>query len=153
VSRITALAAVFSLFVVGVLVGGFAVHLYYAEQPRGGWDRGERFRSVRFVERLERDLSLTTEQRARIDEILQQARIESDRLHRELVPRVREHMERTRAEIRDVLTPEQQAKFDALRERYRERAEHFLLGRGARGHGPPRRGRPPGGGPPPPPDE
>lgn len=148
--RVTALAAVFSLFAVGVLVGGFAVHLYYAkDQPGRGdrVDRVDRFRAERFIERLERDLALTAEQRARIDEILQQARVESDELHRELVPRVRDQMQQTRVRIRDVLTPEQQEKFDALHERYRERAEHFLLGRGHRRHGPPRRGSPPDGEP------
>jgi len=145
--RITALAAVFSLFVVGVLVGGFAVHLYYAKEQRGRGDRGDRFHAERFIERLERELALTAEQRARIDEILQRARVESDELHREMVPRVRGHMQQTRAQIRGVLTPQQQEKFDALHERYRERAEHFLLGRGQRRHGPPRRAPPPDGEP------
>ena len=141
--RITALAAVFSLFVVGVLVGGLAVHLYYAEDQRGRGDRGERFRTERFIERLERDLALTPEQRTRIDEILQRARVESDELQHEMVPRVHEHMQQTRVEIRGVLTPEQQEKFDMLHDRYRRRAEHFLLGRGQRRRGPPRRGPPP----------
>ena len=151
-SRFTALASVFGLFVVGVLVGGFAVHLYYAkEQPQPGERRG-RFHAGRFIDRLQRDLELTVEQRARIDEILQQARVASDQLRREMVPRVRTRMEQTREQIRGVLTPEQQQKFDALHERFRERAEHFLLGRGHRRHGPPRHGPPPGGEPPPPGD-
>ena len=147
--RLTALAAVFSLFAVGVLVGGFAVHLYYMKDQRQRADGGGRFRVGRFIERLERDLALTAEQRRRIDEILQQARVESDELHREMVPRVHEHMQQTREQIRGVLTPEQQEKFDALHRRYRERAEHFLLGRGHGRRGPPRRGPPPDGESPP----
>ena len=145
--RVTALASVLSLFAVGVLVGGLAVHLYYAKDQRERGDRGGRLHVGRFIERLERDLALTAEQRARIDEILQRARAESDDLQREMGPRVRGHMQQTRRQIRSVLTPEQQEKFDALQERHRQRAEHFLLGRGHRRHGPPRRVRPPDGGP------
>jgi hypothetical protein len=152
VKRWIALIAVFALFVVGVGVGVLGTHLFYAKELRraGG---GGALGAQRFITRLERDLGLTEEQRRRIDEILEQSRIEGDRLHAEMLPRVRDHMRQTRQSIRAVLTPEQRTMFDELNRRHRRRAEHFFLGLG-RGHrgrpGPPGRHRPP---PPPPPDE
>ena len=56
-------------------------------------------------------------------------RAESEKLHEELLPRVREHMDRTRDRIREVLTPEQQEQFESLRRHHHRRYEHFLLGR------------------------
>ena len=130
-SRLAALAVVFALFVVGVCVGALGMHLFEAHRvddpgPPGG---------ERFNERLERELILTDAQRRSIDEIVQRSRREGDALHREMLPRVRKHMLETREAIRDVLSPEQQVRFDELNRQHRRRAEHFLLGAGRRGHG------------------
>ena len=116
--RWIAVLLVFVLFVVGVAVGALGMHLFdasalhraargVAPDPRG------------FAGRLERALDLSVEQRERIDEILMNSHIEADALHQELLPRVREHMDRTREKIRVVLTPEQQAAFDELEQRHR----------------------------------
>jgi hypothetical protein len=132
-----ALIVVLALFVVGVGVGVLGTHLFYTQQIRrhgGGGALGVH----RFVTRLERELNLSVEQSRRIDEILQQSRVESDALRHEMLPRVREHMRQTRERIRAVLSPEQQARFDELQRRHGRRAERFFLGRGGRRpHGPP----------------
>ena len=140
-SRRAALAVVVTLFVVGVCVGGLGMHLVDTHRVRDSVPPG----GERFIGRLERELNLTDEQRQRIDEIVEQSRREGDALHREMLPRVREHMRATREQIRDVLTPEQQVRFEELNRQYRRRAEHFFLGGGRRGRG----RRPPRGGPPP----
>jgi hypothetical protein len=138
------MAAVLSLFLIGVGVGVLGTHLYYTKQirPPGG---GGHY----FAQRLEHALDLTADQKRRIDEILAASRAEGDALHREMLPRVRAHMRQTADRIREVLTPEQQARFDELQRRHRRRAEAFFLGPGRpRPHGPPRR-RGPRQGPPP----
>jgi len=86
--RPVALLLVLALFVVGVAVGVLGTHLYYAHQlpdPGGGSAIG----GERFVQRLERELELTVEQRQRIDEIMEARRTEGDALHREMLPRMR----------------------------------------------------------------
>lgn len=152
--RWVASIAVLALFVVGVGVGVLGTHLFYTQQIRrhGG---GSEFGAHRFLTRLERELNLTADQSRRIDEILVQSRLESDALRLEMLPRVREHMWQTRERIREVLGPEQQARFDELQRRHGRRAERFFLGRGGRRpHGPPPRGGPPDAPPPePPPDD
>jgi Spy/CpxP family protein refolding chaperone len=90
---------------------------------RGGPLRGM------LVERLARDLDLTPEQRAKIDAILADRRARLDALQRDARQRFEEEGRGVREQIRGVLTPEQQRKFD----------EHDALGRGPFGRrGPPR---------------
>jgi len=130
VSRLAALAVVAALFVVGICVGALGMHLFEAHQVRAPAPPG----GERFIARLERELNLTDEQRRSIDAIVEQSRREGDVLHREMLPRVREHMRATREKIRDVLTPAQQIRFEELNRENRRRSEHFFLGAG-RGHG------------------
>ena len=122
-----ALAAVAALFLVGVLVGVFGTHLYYAQllrRPAGPSHLANR----EFGGRLERLLDLNAEQRREIDRIVRDSRLRSEELRREMVPRVQEMMAETRQEIEAVLTDEQKEVFEAMRQRYRGRVEHFLLG-------------------------
>jgi Spy/CpxP family protein refolding chaperone len=88
--------------------------------------RGGPMRGV-LVERLARDLDLTAEQRARIDVILAAGRARLETLQRDARQRFDDEGRALRAQIRDVLTPEQQRTFDDA------------LGRGSFGRrGPPR---------------
>lgn len=98
--------------------------------PPGALDgrRGGPMRGV-LVERLARDLDLTPEQRVRIDAILAAGRARLETLQRDARQRFDDEGRGLRAQIRDVLTPEQQRKFD----------EQNALGRGPFGRrGPPR---------------
>lgn len=142
------MAAVLSLFLVGVLIGGLGVHVWYATRPPGppppGPARGERMHDGPFGPRLMRTLDLTDEQRERIEAILEESRREAESLREEIAPRIREQAERTRARLAEVLTPEQLERFDALMRRHGPRGERFLLGGGREhGPGPPRERRPP----------
>ena len=142
-NRTVALIAVFALFIIGVGVGMLATHIFYSKEldRHGG---GPGVGAHRFITRLERDLDLTDEQKRIIEGIREQSRIETDALRQEMLPRVREHMRQTQERIREVLTPEQQTKFDELHREQRPRAEQFFLG-----HGRPGRRRPPPRHPPP----
>ena len=62
---------------------------------------------------LER-LDLTAEQRAEIRAILERRRPETDSILRLAMPRLGAIMESTRAEIREILTPEQRKRLDAM---------------------------------------
>lgn len=123
-NRISALAAVGALFLVGVLVGALGMHLYVASSApppgpptragsefRGGW----RLAPGRTLERLSRELELTPEQRGEIGRILREEREELESLRRELRPRVEGRLERTRERIRSVLDPDQVDRFDEMR--------------------------------------
>ncbi len=131
-NRVAALASVAALFLVGVLVGGLGTHLFLKEPRRPG---PVGFRGDHFLELLERELLLTTDQMREIEQILEQSHAEGDALRREMLPRLRSAMAQTRDRIREVLTPEQQAKFEELRHQHLRRVERMFLGRGGRpGH-------------------
>ncbi len=132
-NRVAAFASVAALFLVGVLVGGLGTHLFFVNQPHRPGPGG--FRGDHFLELLERELVLTTEQMRRIEEILEQSHAEGDALRREMLPRLRGAMTDTRDRIREVLTAEQQARFEELEQLHRKRAERMFFERGRRpGH-------------------
>jgi Spy/CpxP family protein refolding chaperone len=64
------------------------------------------------LERLTDQLSLTPDQKARIQPIIDQARPQIETIHREAMEKMRKVMEDALAQIRPVLTPEQQQKLD-----------------------------------------
>jgi Spy/CpxP family protein refolding chaperone len=82
-------------------------------------------------------LDLTSEQRQRIEAILQQSRPLTDSVLRSSLPRLRAIRDSVRLEIRAVLTPEQQERFDAMERRWGDRA----LGEWGMPMGPGERGR------------
>ncbi len=129
-NRVAAFASVAALFLVGVLVGGLGTYLFFANQPHRPGPGG--FRGDHFLEILESELVLTTDQMHRIDEILEQSHADGDALRREILPRLRSTMAQTRDRIREVLTPEQQAKFEELQHQHSRRVERMFLGRGGR---------------------
>ncbi len=128
-NRVAAFASVAALFLVGVLVGGLGTHLFLNQPHRPGPGG---FRGDHFLEILESELVLTTDQMHRIDEILEQSHAEGDALRSEILPRLRSTMAQTRDRIREVLTPEQQAKFEELQHQHSRRVERMFLGRGGR---------------------
>ncbi len=129
-NRFSAFASVAALFLVGVLVGGLGTHLLSVNRPHRPGPGG--FRGDHFLELLERDLALTADQMHRIDQILEQSHAQGDALRREMLPRLRNAMAHSRDRIREVLTAEQQAKFDELQQLNRRRAERMFLDRGGR---------------------
>ena len=133
--RSLALISVAGLFLLGIVVGAMGMHLFDARHPFSGPPRdGERHDW--HGERLDNLLDLTPVQRTKIEEIRHESRVDAEALHEEMLPKVREHMERTRQRIEEVLTPEQREKFGELASRDKARFERFVLD-GPR-HGPPR---------------
>jgi periplasmic protein CpxP/Spy len=69
----------------------------------------------RYLEVVARELELTDEQRARLDEILREQQTRMAEITRETRPRMQEVARDTREAIDGVLTPEQKARFEELR--------------------------------------
>jgi Spy/CpxP family protein refolding chaperone len=71
------------------------------------------------LERLTRDLDLTARQRAEIQTVLRSGRDRVEQLQREVRGRFDEEQHNLHAEIRKVLTPEQQKRFERIVEQGR----------------------------------
>jgi hypothetical protein len=148
VKRAGAFVYVFGLFLLGVLIGGLGMHLYYAVKHPGP-PAGRSWGGQGFVRLLNDELELTDAQHDRILEIVGAGHARFDAMRAELGPRIREHVESMHAEIREELTVEQQPAFDTLLERHQRHAERFFMGGGRHGLRHKRPGPPPGGGEPP----
>jgi hypothetical protein len=109
------------IFGTGVVTGGLLVR--YSEgsrapRPVRGAGMGRQVQlpnaglvRLDFLRRAGRDLDLTPEQRDRLDKVIKESQ---ERTRKIMAPYLREEMQRTKAEFREVLTPQQQAKFDDL---------------------------------------
>ena len=64
------------------------------------------------VDRLTRDLDLTADQRTKVEDVLTARRTSMEALQRDVRSRFEAEQRNLRDEIRKVLTPEQQEKFD-----------------------------------------
>lgn len=67
---------------------------------------------LELLRRLQRELSLTPEQRERVDLLLKESQERSRKIMEPVNPAVRAEVQRTKEAFRELLTPEQQARFD-----------------------------------------
>src|SRR4051794_35014862 len=67
-----------------------------------------------FLDKMDRQLDLTPEQRQNIDKVMHDSLDRTRPLWQQIAPQMRDEMRRVREEIRKELTPEQQKKFNDL---------------------------------------
>lgn len=116
-----------ALYVLGIATGalGFTLYrTYAAPDSPAGW-RG-RFDRERYVGRLTQALQLQEGQRQELQRILDDARDEFGKLRQTIQPQAQQIKERARARIQQMLTPDQQQRFETFvkeweAERYRRR--------------------------------
>jgi len=87
-----------------ILLGGFAV--VQAQGPHGGGPRAHG------LERLTEGLSLTPDQQAKVQPIINQAQPQIAAIHREAMQKMKAVVDNTASQIRPLLTPEQQKKLE-----------------------------------------
>jgi Spy/CpxP family protein refolding chaperone len=69
---------------------------------------------------LTKDLSLTDEQKAKVQPIIDQTKPQMKAIHEEAMQKMHALMESAGAQIRPLLTPEQQQKFDAMKKAHED---------------------------------
>jgi Spy/CpxP family protein refolding chaperone len=123
----------FALFVLAVFCLGLALGLVlgrrmpappfgrfgnFAAPPGGSAGAGARgARSGMLIERLDRELQLTDEQKAGVQAIFDARRPRLEAVQREMAARAEQEQRDLQAEVRRLLTTEQQLKFDRWLER------------------------------------
>lgn len=95
-----------------VALGGFAIAQAGDKEDRGGrgWQKG----GHRF-ERLIETLNLTPEQKAKVQPVFDQAKPQLKAIHQEAMQKAKTIMDNTMAQIRPMLTKEQQQKMDEMK--------------------------------------
>lgn len=122
-SRVTttllALLALLLTFAAGVVVGGVGSRML---QFRRGGPMVPEHAGRMMLNRLDRRLDLTDEQREKVGEILRRRHARINSLWTTVRPRVEEELAATNAEIAKVLTPEQRREFEEMKLRMHGRA-------------------------------
>ncbi|MGZ7039151.1 MAG: hypothetical protein ACXVH7_04435 [Thermoanaerobaculia bacterium] len=135
-AKVIASIVVVVAFVAGLLVGAVADRIYlFRHGPPRERHAGE-FIAARVVERLDRELKFTPEQKQQITVIVTGHGKRIDAIWSGLRPQMRQEIDAANREISAVLTPDQRVKFDKLRMHLGPRGGGF-------------RGGPPPPGPPP----
>jgi Spy/CpxP family protein refolding chaperone len=88
--------------------------LAQAQDPGQDWKSRREHRRGNIMEHMTKTLDLTPEQQAKIQPILDQAKPQGIAIRKEAMEKAKALRDATRAQIRAVLTPAQQQKFDAL---------------------------------------
>jgi protein CpxP len=87
----------------------------YAQDPQGqDWKNRRHRDGGNILEHMTKNLELTPEQQAKIQPILDQAKPQVIAVRQEAMQKIKTIRDATRTQIRAVLTPAQQQKFDAL---------------------------------------
>jgi len=105
------------------LIAGAALGRWAHWRHHGHWDDQKRY--SRMVERFSRELNLTPEQREKVAAILEAKRQKMQALRSEIRPKYEELRQSTKAEIRKILAPEQQERFEKLEARWAAKWERY----------------------------
>ena len=125
----------FGLGVVGGAVGFGVYHTRFGEWRAPGG--AARFQE-RVLSRLTKELGLRSEQRQKVEAVLEETSQEFAKLREEIGPKFRDLRNGAQERIRAVLDATQQAKFDKLAQEWERRAERWR-NRGAKPEGPDRK--------------
>ncbi|HSJ14710.1 MAG TPA: hypothetical protein VK939_09845 [Longimicrobiales bacterium] len=126
-SRLLAGSVLVATFVAGAMVGGAALRLFARDDVpatmRAGEPRpeGRRERRPSIFDELE----LSAAQRARIDSIVEQRRVQTAQFWEQHGPQMRAIVDSTRAEIDRVLTAEQRTRMEDWRAKRRKQHEEW----------------------------
>ena len=99
-----------------IALGGFAVAQAQTGPGRGARGHGHGFG----LERLTEGLDLTPDQQAKIQPILDQTKPQIAAIHEEAMQKMKTVIDSTTSQIRPLLTPEQQKKFDAIQKAHQD---------------------------------
>ena len=103
-TTIVAILVVVVTFTAGLAVGVFGAHIVHIRREH----MSPVFPTRMMVNRLDRRLDLTDQQRAQVEKIIR-------RHHSAIITRVHAEIEQANAEITSVLTPEQRKKFERIK--------------------------------------
>ena len=93
-----------------IALGGFVMVQAQPGPGGGGRGHGKRF----MLERITKDLNLTSEQQTKVQPIIDQAKPQLAAIHQEAMQKTKAVMNSTMSQIRPLLTPDQQKKLDDI---------------------------------------
>jgi Spy/CpxP family protein refolding chaperone len=111
------------VFLLGAALGGVVGYIFAhhsVSAANASVPKSEPERRARKVEQLTQELTLTNDQRQKLDAILSQVHAEYKSLHEQNDAQMDQTRQRGRNQIRAILTPEQEPKFEEFLKRFDE---------------------------------
>jgi hypothetical protein len=106
------------VFVLGIAIGILGTYVVttrvFAYAPT---DRNPAAQRAHYIDRLDHELNLTGDQQKQIDGILSSVQARYNTIHQSVEPQYDQARQDGRAQIRQLLTPDQQPKFDDFMKR------------------------------------
>ena len=128
--RLEAIAVLVGVFVLGGAAGAALMRTHMLSDMRAAFDFPPIKVRARFrLEAMRRNLDLTPEQDAKIQQILRESEDERESAVAECRPEMQAIRQRTKQRIDEVLTAEQRAQHEELLERFRRRRGKHKHGR------------------------
>ncbi len=112
-------------FILGGLVGAVAVAAVTHSFPWCRKSRGFSHDPKHRLERMRRDLDLKDAQRTEVQKILEASHAKMKALHSESFPKFKAIHDSTKADIRALLEPQQQSKFDRMAEKFEKKMDRW----------------------------
>src|SRR5256885_17238575 len=98
-----------------IALAGYALADSQGEMGRhGGWHHGFG------MDHLTKSLNLTPDQQAKVQPLIDQARPQIIAIHKDAMEKTHAIMDKTMSQIRPILTPDQQKKFDAFQKAHQD---------------------------------
>jgi Spy/CpxP family protein refolding chaperone len=94
------------------------------------WRHDGKDRYAKMLDRFNRTLDLTPEQRTKVAQIFEDKRLKIEAIRNDVGPRFEEVRRNASEEIRRILTPEQQVKFEEMERKHAEMRRRWKDGRG-----------------------
>lgn len=128
--RTAATISVLALFLMGMVIGAFGMHLF--ERHRLPWHgpvhgmgmgmgrSGPPHFPPHFMEGIEEQLELTPEQSDQMHRIIAHGRLQAETLRHDVAPQVHAQMQETHRQIMEILTPDQRRHLEQLMPRRRQ---------------------------------
>jgi Spy/CpxP family protein refolding chaperone len=128
-----AIIGVVLIFVLGIACGTLLMHMSYKSRMEAFVSGKPGMREEILLKRLSQKLDLDEQQRAAVREIIRGTQAEMKEIRKQYRPQMLLTLEKGRAEVRKILRPDQQTKYDQfIAERkawWAERGEHPFPGK------------------------
>jgi Spy/CpxP family protein refolding chaperone len=100
------------IFLLGAASGGLAMHIVYKSKMETFLRGDRKAREEMLLNRLTRRLDLDSRQREQVRAIVGQTHAEMDNIRKQYRPQMEAVLEKSRAEMRQILRPDQREKFE-----------------------------------------
>ena len=109
------------VFILGILCGSLATHLFYKCRFESVFSHGTHSREESIVKRFDRKLNLDDRQEEQVRAIVHEAREEIKVVRSRIRPETEAIIEKAQAKIRAILTPEQGKLFERMIVEFKEK--------------------------------